>query len=52
METRYASVHASEWKWAGYDFDYERPNTGTLADLQEQVNTIHTIISFSKNQAI
>ena len=22
METRFAKVHASEWKWVGYDFDF------------------------------
>ena len=35
---------------AGYDFDYEISNTGTLADLQEQVNTIHNNIFSSKTK--
>ena len=52
METRYASVHASEWKWAGYDFDYEISNTGTLAELQSQVDTIHNNIFSTKIKAI
>ena len=40
METRYSNVHASEWKWVGYDFDYEIQNTGTLDDLEQKVITI------------
>lgn len=40
METRYSSVHASEWKWVGYDFDYEIQNAGTLEDLEQKVITI------------
>ena len=52
METRFASVHASEWKWAGYDFDYEISNTGTLADLQEQVNNIHNNIFSAQIKAL
>ena len=40
METRFRSVHASEWKWVGYDFDYEIENTGTLEDLQVKVSKI------------
>ena len=52
METRYASVHASEWKWVGYDFDYEISNTGTLADLQHQVDSVYNNIFSSKITAI
>ena len=52
METRFAKVHASEWKWAGYDFDYEISNTGTLAELQSQVDTIHNNIFSTKIKAI
>jgi hypothetical protein len=40
METRFASVHASEWKWVGYDFDYEILNNGTLEDLENKVSQI------------
>ena len=40
METRYHSVHASEWKWVGYDFDYEIQNDSTLEDLNIKVNNI------------
>lgn len=40
METRYSNVHASEWKWVGYDFDYEIQNAGTLEDLEQKVITI------------
>ena len=35
METRFP-VHASEWKWVGYDFDYEIENTGTLEDRKSK----------------
>jgi len=52
METRYSSVHASEWKWAGYDFDYEISNTGTLEELQSHVESIHNNIFSSKIKAI
>ena len=52
METRFASVHASEWRWVGYNFDYEISNSGTLADLEEKVNTIHNNIFSSKIKAI
>ena len=40
METRFRSVHASEWKWVGYDFDYEIENTGTLEELKVKVADI------------
>jgi len=28
-----SSIHQSEWDWAGYEFDVELDNNGTLADL-------------------
>lgn len=37
METKYRHIHASEWKWVGFEFDYEIENTGTLADLEASV---------------
>jgi len=40
METKYSHVHASEWKWVGYEFDYEIENTGTLSDLEASVLNI------------
>ena len=40
METRFAKVHASEWKWVGYDFDFVIPNSGTLEDLQTEVDSM------------
>ena len=52
METRFASVHASEWKWVGYDFDYEISNSGTLQELQLQVDNIHNNIFSSKIKEI
>ncbi len=44
METRFAKVHASEWKWVGYDFDYVIKNESSLEDLQEQVINMHNDI--------
>lgn len=41
MRTRYRSVHASEWDWIGYDFDYEIHNTGTLDQLETKVSDIY-----------
>ena len=38
METRFAKVHASEWKWVGYDFDFVIKTSGTLEDLQTEVD--------------
>ena len=40
METRFAKVHASEWKWVGYDFDFVISNSGTLEDLQKEVDSM------------
>jgi len=40
MTTRYSMVHASEWSWAGYNFDYVIENTGTLEDLEHRVSDI------------
>lgn len=37
METKYRHIHASEWKWVGFEFDYEIENTGTLTDLEVSV---------------
>ena len=37
METKYRHIHASEWKWVGFEFDYEIENTGTLTDLEASV---------------
>jgi hypothetical protein len=37
METKYRHIHASEWKWVGFEFDYEIENTGTLEDLEASV---------------
>lgn len=41
METRFAKVHASEWKWVGYDFDFVIKNSGTLEDLQTEVDSMY-----------
>tara|TARA_B100000902_G_scaffold324174_1_gene318260 strand:+ start:3031 stop:3732 length:702 start_codon:yes stop_codon:yes gene_type:complete len=41
METRFAKVHASEWKWVGYDFDYVISNKGSLEDLEQEVNNMY-----------
>ena len=42
MNTRYKSVHASEWSWVGFDFDHVIDNTGSLEDLEKQVNSFHS----------
>ena len=42
METRFAKVHASEWKWVGYDFDFVIKNSGTLEDLQTEVDSMYS----------
>jgi hypothetical protein len=36
METQYPSVHPSEWSWAGWTFDKQINNIGTLEDLRQQ----------------
>jgi hypothetical protein len=33
-------VHASETSWAGYDFDHEIDNSGTLAELEIKVRDL------------
>lgn len=38
MTTRYASIHPSEWDWAGYPVDHVIQNTGTLTDLYDKVD--------------
>lgn len=40
MQTRYKSVHESEWNWAGHPVDYIISNNGTLDDLTTQVAKI------------
>ena len=42
MNTRYKSVHASEWSWVGFEFDHVIDNTGSLEDLEKQVNSFHS----------
>jgi len=36
MEVKYPDIHPSEWSWAGWEFDYEIPNTSTLNALQQE----------------
>lgn len=38
MDTKYSSVHRSEWDWAGFSYDYVLYNNGTLEDLKKNVN--------------
>ena len=40
MNTRFRHVHASEWNWVGFDFDYEIENSSTLEDLEARVSEI------------
>jgi hypothetical protein len=34
MNVVFPEVHASEWSWAGWDFDVELNNTGTFDAFQ------------------
>jgi len=36
METQYQNIHTSEWSWAGWDFEKQINNVGTLEDLRTQ----------------
>ena len=40
MQTRYKSIHESEWNWAGFPVDYIVTNNGTLDNLTQQVAKI------------
>jgi hypothetical protein len=33
MSENYPEVHPSEWSWAGWEFDMELDNRGTMEDL-------------------
>lgn len=50
METRFAKVHASEWKWVGYDFDFVIKNSGTLEDLQTEVDLMYSDMQNRKSK--
>jgi len=50
METRFAKVHASEWKWVGYDFDYVISNKGSLEDLEQEVNNMYLDIKAQQSE--
>ena len=50
METRFAKVHASEWKWVGYDFDFVIKNSGTLEDLQTEVDSMYSDMQNRKSK--
>ena len=40
MKYSYPEVHASEYSWAGTDFDYVFPNNSTVGSLYQQVNNL------------
>ena len=40
MATAYPEIHASEWAWAGADFDATIHNNGTIDDLYAQIQLI------------
>lgn len=40
MEVAYPEIHPSEWSWAGWEFDGEIYNHGTLQDLKRKVNKL------------
>ena len=48
METRYKSVHESEWNWAGYPVDYVINNNGSLEDLQAEVARLSDVLTERK----
>ena len=50
METRFAKVHASEWKCVGYDFDFVIKNSGTLEDLQTEVDSMYSDMQNRKSK--
>ena len=38
MGKNHPEVHASEWRWAGWDFNATINNTGTIDELYEHIN--------------
>ena len=48
MQTRYKSIHESEWNWAGFPVDYIVTNNGTLDNLTQQVAKIR--LNIDSNQ--
>ena len=36
MEVKYPDIHTSEWSWAGWNFDKQINNVGTIEDLRKQ----------------
>jgi len=52
MNTRFKSVHASEWSWVGFDFDQVLDNTGSLEDLKKQVQSFHNSLVDKELQVI
>ena len=52
MNTRFKSVHASEWNWVGYDFDYVLDNNSTLEHLENQVSTVFRELSNKKLRSV
>jgi hypothetical protein len=37
MEDKFPEIHASEYKWVGWDFDYEIQNNSSIQHLTNQV---------------
>jgi len=52
MNTRFKSVHASEWSWVGFDFDAVLDNTGSLDNLETQVHSFYNSIVDKELQII
>lgn len=48
MTTRYASVHTSEWDWAGYPVDHVIQNNGTLTDLYRRIDEVRAQLTTKK----
>lgn len=52
MQTRFKDVHESEWNWVGVDVDYVVHNTGTIDDLQQEVDRFHSLFRQQQLTAI
>ena len=52
LKTRFKDIHESEWNWVGVDVDYVVHNTGTIDDLQQEVDKFHSLFRQQQLTAI